>query len=48
MSSATSILITGGDHRFNMISVGGLVITGLFTLTPGRLIGDALWKWSLP
>lgn len=37
-------------HRFNMISlyVGGLVITGLFTLIPGRLIGDALWKWTLP
>ena len=32
-------------HRRNMIAiyVGALVITGLFTLLPGRLIGDALW-----
>ncbi|MEN9416739.1 MAG: hypothetical protein RI988_359 [Pseudomonadota bacterium] len=34
-------------HRINMISlyVGALVITGLFTLLPGRLIGRALWGW---
>lgn len=33
-------------HRINMISlyVGALVITGLFTLLPGRLIGQALWS----
>lgn len=32
-------------HRATMISlfVGALVITGLFTLLPGRLIGQALW-----
>ena len=32
-------------HRFTMISifVGALLITGLFTLLPGRLIGQALW-----
>ena len=32
-------------HRRYMIAiyVGALVITGLFTLLPGRLIGDALW-----
>ena len=32
-------------HRRNMISLylGALVITGLFTLLPGRLIGSALW-----
>ena len=32
-------------HRLYMISlyVGALVITGLFTLLPGRLIGRALW-----
>lgn len=32
-------------HRINMISlyVGALVITGLFTLLPNRLIGKALW-----
>jgi uncharacterized membrane protein len=34
-------------HRVNMIAlyVGALVITGLFTLLPGRLIGSALWGW---
>nr|WP_227870895.1 DUF2306 domain-containing protein [Orrella marina] len=34
-------------HRANMISlyVGALVITGLFTLLPGRLLGNALWGW---
>jgi len=34
-------------HRRNMISlyVGALLITGLFTLLPGRLIGSALWGW---
>lgn len=32
-------------HRITMISifVGALVITGLFTLLPQRLIGQALW-----
>lgn len=32
-------------HRFNMIAlyVGALIITGLFTLMPGRLIGSAVW-----
>jgi len=32
-------------HRRNMIAlyIGALVITGLFTLLPGRLIGSALW-----
>ena len=34
-------------HRLNMISlyVGALVITGLFTLLPGRLLGRAVWGW---
>lgn len=34
-------------HRINMISlyVGALLITGLFTLLPNRLIGKALWGW---
>jgi uncharacterized membrane protein len=34
-------------HRQTMISlyVGALVITGLFTLLPGRLLGSALWGW---
>jgi uncharacterized membrane protein len=34
-------------HRLNMISlyVGALVITGLFTLLPGRLLGRELWGW---
>lgn len=34
-------------HRSNMIAlyVGALVITGLFTLLPGRLIGDAVRGW---
>lgn len=34
-------------HRSNMIAlyVGALVITGLFTLLPGRLIGSAVWGW---
>jgi uncharacterized membrane protein len=28
--------------------IGGLVVAGLFTLIPGRLLGDLLWhgKWS--
>ncbi len=32
-------------HRITMISifVGGLLITGLFTLLPQRLIGQAVW-----
>lgn len=35
------------SHRLNMISLyaGALLITGLFTLLPGRLIGQALWGW---
>lgn len=34
-------------HRKNMLAlyIGALVITGLFTLLPGRLIGNALWGW---
>ena len=34
-------------HRRHMISLyaGALIITGLFTLLPGRLIGQALWQW---
>ena len=34
-------------HRFTMIGIyfGALVITGLFTLMPNRLIGSALWGW---
>lgn len=34
-------------HRANMIALylGALVITGLFTLMPGRLLGHALWGW---
>ena len=34
-------------HRKNMVSlyIGALAITGLFTLVPGRLIGNALWGW---
>ena len=34
-------------HRSSMIAlyVGALVITGLFTLLPGRLIGSAVWSW---
>ena len=33
------------QHRLTMISIylGALVITGLFTLLPNRLIGHALW-----
>ena len=34
------------SHRIQMISlyVGALLITGLFTLLPGRLIGKAIWS----
>lgn len=35
----------------NMIGLhtGALMITGLFTLLPGHLIGSAVWGWlSLP
>ncbi len=32
-------------HRFTMISMyaGALLVTGLFTLLPNRLIGSAIW-----
>lgn len=32
-------------HRIHMVAlyVGALLVTGLFTLLPGRLIGSALW-----
>ncbi len=32
-------------HRIHMVAlyIGALLITGLFTLLPGRLIGNALW-----
>ena len=35
-------------HRGQMISlyIGALLITGLFTLLPGRLIGGAVWGWA--
>lgn len=34
-------------HRLTMVSmyIGALLITGLFTLLPGRLIGRAVWGW---
>ena len=34
-------------HRKNMTALyaGALVIAGLFTLLPGRLLGSALWGW---
>ena len=34
-------------HRGTMIAmyIGALVITGLFTLLPGRLIGRTVWGW---
>lgn len=34
-------------HRSTMVAmyIGALVITGLFTLLPGRLIGQAVWGW---
>ena len=34
-------------HRKTMISIyiGALLVTGLFTLLPGRLLGNALWGW---
>jgi uncharacterized membrane protein len=37
-------------HRTNMIALytGALVVTRLFTLLPGRLLGSALWRWVLP
>lgn len=33
------------NHRYTMISMyfGALIITGLFTLLPDRLLGKALW-----
>ena len=36
-------------HRATMISLffGALVIAGLFTLLPQRLLGQALWGWLL-
>ena len=35
------------SHRYTMVSLyaGALVVTGLFTLLPQRLIGSALWKF---
>lgn len=34
-------------HRANMIGfyAGGLLVTGFFTLLPGRLIGSVVWSW---
>jgi uncharacterized membrane protein len=34
-------------HRSTMISLylGALLIAGLFTLLPGRLMGHAVWTW---
>jgi len=34
-------------HRSTMISIYflALVVTGLFTLLPGRLLGKAVWTW---
>ena len=34
-------------HRSAMIAIyfGALVITGLFTLMPNRLIGNVVWRW---
>jgi uncharacterized membrane protein len=36
-------------HRQHMIAlyVGALLITGLFTLLPGRLLGQWFWGWVL-
>ena len=57
LSVLTLISLAGGvlaarahqvqSHRATMVSlyVGALVITGLFTLLPGRLIGQAVWGW---
>ena len=37
-------------HRTNMIALytGALIVAGLFTLLPGRLLGSTLWRWVLP
>jgi len=34
-------------HRMTMFSMyfGALVIAGIFTLSPNRLLGDAVWSW---
>ena len=34
-------------HKMTMVSMyfGALVIAGLFTLAPNRLMGQALWTW---
>lgn len=34
-------------HRFAMLSIfgGGLILAGIFTLIPGRLLGRALFGW---
>jgi uncharacterized membrane protein len=34
-------------HRINMtgLYLGALIVTGLFTLLPGRLLGQAFWSW---
>jgi len=36
-------------HRWTMrgIYIGGCVLAGLFTLVPGRFLGDLLWKHAL-
>ena len=34
-------------HKMTMVSMyfGALVIAGIFTLAPNRLLGDAVWSW---
>ncbi len=36
--------VRGHAGAMRNLYIGGLVIAGVFTLSPGRLLGDLLWK----
>ncbi len=36
--------VAGHAKAMKGLYIGGLVVAGIFTLTPGRLLGDLLWK----
>lgn len=39
--------VTGHARAMTGLFIGGLVIAGIFTLLPGRMLGDLLWQATL-
>ena len=37
----------GHARAMNGLFIGGLIVAGIFTLVPGRLLGDLLWHAAL-